>query len=86
LTLYRLDNDGYKFRVNMIIKGQNYTFDVAYSGYDDNNKWYKYKDENGDEIAVIGSTISKLSSYGWPDSVVQIYFWIYSQNLGIELE
>jgi len=30
--------------------------------------------------------MSKLSQYGWPDNVVQIYFWIYSNNMGLELE
>lgn len=86
ITLYRLDNDGYRFRVNMTIGVQRFSFDVSYNGFDQKNNWSKYADANGDEVDIVGSTMSKLSQYGWPDSVVQIYFWIYSSNVGFELE
>lgn len=86
LTLYRLDDNGYTFQVSMKTSEGNFSFDVAFAGYDDNNNWSKYKDVNGDEIDISGSTMSKLSLYGWPDSVVQIYLWIYSSNEGFVLE
>jgi hypothetical protein len=86
ISLSRLDNDGYRFRVDMRIGAQSFSFDVAYSGFDQKNNWSKYADANGDEVDIVGSTMSKLSQYGWPDSVVQIYFWIYSSNVGFELE
>jgi hypothetical protein len=86
LTLYRLDDDGYSFRVNMTIKEQLFSFDITYAGFDQNNNWAKYKDVNGDEVDVAGSTMSNLSLNGWPDTTVQIYFWIYSQNIAYALE
>lgn len=43
-------------------------------------------DQNGDEISIVGSTMSYLSQNGWPTNEVQIYFWIYSQNFALELE
>lgn len=86
LTLYRLDDNGYTFQVSMKTIEGNFSFDVAFAGYDDTNNWSKYKDVNGDEIDISGSTMSKLSLYGWPDSVVQIYLWIYSSNEGFVLE
>lgn len=86
LTITRLDNDGYKFRVDMDIKGEKYSFDVTYSGYDSKNDWYKYDDVDGNQICIVGSTMSKLSQYGWPDSLVDIYFWIYTDNIAFDLE
>ncbi len=86
ITLYSLDDDGYKFRVITDINGQSFLFDVTFAGYDANNNWSKYKDVNGDEVDISGSTMTKLAMYGWPDSVVQIYFWIYSKGMGLVLE
>jgi len=86
ITITRLDDNGYRFKVDMVVSSQNYSFEVSYNGFDEKNNWTKYMDQNGDEIAIIGSTMSKLSQYGWPDSTVQIYFWIYSSNFGLELE
>jgi hypothetical protein len=86
MTLYTLDNEGCKFRVDVTVKGMEFIFDVTYTGYDDYNKWYKYQDENGDEIAVVGSTISKLSLNGWPDTPVQLYFWVYTDQIALEME
>ncbi len=87
ITITRLDDNGYTFKVDMVVNSQNYSFQVSYNGFDDKNNWTKYMDPNSDEIAIVGSTMSKLSEYGWPtDTRVQIYFWIYSGNYGLELE
>ncbi|HVW15162.1 MAG TPA: hypothetical protein VHB54_15130 [Mucilaginibacter sp.] len=86
ITLSGLDNDGYRFHIDMQVSGQTYSFEVAYNGFDDKNNWSKYMDQNGDEISVVGSTMSYLSQNGWPTNEVQIYFWIYSQNFALELE
>lgn len=85
LTLYRLDDDGYKFRVYMRVQDQEFTFDFTYDKYDQDKNWYQYADGKGDEIAVQGSTLSKLSLYGWPDTVVEIYFWVaYDSAFALE--
>lgn len=86
ITITRLDDNGYQFKVDMLVSSQNFSFNVSYNGFDEKNNWTKYMDPNGDEVAIVGSTMSKLSQYGWPDSVVQIYFWIYSSSMGLELE
>ena len=87
ITITRLDNNGYTFKVDMVVNSQNFSFEVSYNGFDDKNNWTKYMDQNSDEIAIVGSTMSNLSQYGWPANTrVQIYFWIYSGNYGLELE
>ncbi len=87
ITITTLDTNGYTFKVDMQIGTKQFTFEVSYNGFDDKNNWTKYMDQNSDEIAIVGSTMSKLSQYGWPtDGRVQIYFWIYSGNYGLELE
>jgi len=85
LTLYRLDTDGYLFKVYMKIGDQEFSFDFAYEKYDADKNWYQYTDGKGNEIAVQGSTLSKLSLYGWPDSTVEIYFWVsYDSAFALE--
>jgi len=86
MTLYALDTAGCKYRVDVSVKGKEFIFDVTYTGYDEYNKWHIYQDANGDEIAVVGSTIGDLSLYGWPGTPVQLYFWVYSDKIGLELE
>ncbi len=87
ITITRLDDNGYTFKVDMVVNSQSFSFEVSYNGFDDKNNWTKYMDQNSDEIAIVGSTMSNLSQYGWPANTrVQIYFWIYSGNYGLELE
>lgn len=84
LTLTKLDDTGVKFNVKMKIADEKFSFNVSYDGFDEKNNWSKYIDENGDRINIVGSTMSKLSISGWPTTPVQIYFWIYSEKLGME--
>jgi hypothetical protein len=84
LTLTKLDDTGAKFNVKMKIADEKFAFNVTYDGFDEKNNWSKYIDENGDRINIVGSTMSKLSISGWPSTPVQIYFWIYSEKLGME--
>lgn len=84
LTLTKLDDEGVKFNVKMKIADEKFSFNVKYDGFDEKNNWTKYIDENGDRINIAGSTMSKLAMTGWPGTPVQIYFWIYSDKLGME--
>jgi len=84
LTLTKLDDTGVKFNVKMKIAEEKFSFNVTYDGFDEKNNWSKYIDENGDRINIVGSTMSKLSISGWPNTPVRIYFWIYSEKLGME--
>jgi hypothetical protein len=86
ITISGKDAAGYLFHIDMQVSGKTYSFDVAYNGFDDKNNWTKYMDEHSDEIAIVGSTMPNLSQYGWPKNTVQIYFWIYSSNLAMEME
>jgi hypothetical protein len=84
MSLFMLDDSGYKFEVYVKTAAKEFTFDVTYAGFDANNNWSKYKDVNGDEVDITGSNMSNLSQYGWPDTTVYIYFWIYSQSTAYE--
>ena len=59
---------------------------LSYSGYDNRNNWYKYIDANGDQVCILGATMSSLAQNGWPSTLVQIYFWIDSENYALLLE
>ncbi|MBS1529544.1 MAG: hypothetical protein JSU01_04485 [Bacteroidetes bacterium] len=86
ITITAKDSNGYLFHIDMLVSGQTYSFDVDYNGFDDKNNWTKYMDEHGDEIAIVGSTMTYLSQNGWPGNQVQIYFWIYSNHMAEEME
>jgi hypothetical protein len=86
LTITAKDNAGYIFHIDMLVGGQTYSFDVDYNGFDTKSNWTKYMDQHGDEISIVGSTLTYLSQSGWPANEVQIYFWIYSNNMALEME
>jgi hypothetical protein len=87
ITIYNEDTTGYLFKVHMQIGTQQFDFEVAYNGFDDKNNWTKYMDQNGDEISIVGSTMSQLLQNGWPaGTTVNIYFWLYSSYMAFELE
>lgn len=86
IKLTNLDDQGTEFLVDFWCNGEQNHFTVTYNGYNATNNWYKYNDDAGDEICVRGTTMSYLAQHGWPDSRVQIYFWIYSQNCAMLLE
>lgn len=87
ITLYNENGTGYLFKVHMQIGTQQFDFEVAYNGFDDKNNWTKYMDQNGDEINIVGATMSQLSQNGWPaGTTVDIYFWLYSNSMAFELE
>jgi hypothetical protein len=86
ITISKKDDTGYMFHIDMVVGAQTFSFDIDYNGFDDKNNWTKYMDEAGDEITIVGSNLSYLSQNGWPGNAVQIYFWIYSNNMAMELE
>jgi hypothetical protein len=86
LTITGKDAAGYMYHIDMVVSGKTYSFDVDYNGFDEKNNWTKYMDQQGDEIAIVGSNMSYLSQSGWPNNAVDIYFWIYSNNLAEEME
>ncbi len=86
IRLTKLDNEGYRFQIESWINGEYNSFSVSYNGYDSKNNWYEYTDTAGDMVAIKGSTLSNLSLYGWPDNLVQIYFWLYSADIAIVME
>ncbi len=87
VKITNLDDSGVKFRIGVWASNDYYSFIVTYNGYDNKNKWYIYKDSDGNDIRVFGSTLSSLARYGWPENQrVQIYFWLYSENYAMVLE
>ncbi|MDR3716011.1 MAG: hypothetical protein P4L51_24665 [Puia sp.] len=87
LEITNLDDRGVSFTLSVEVNGSRNSFTVSYTAYDAKNKWYKYTDENGDQVCIVGSTLSSLAQDGWPEgNRVQIYFWIYSQNYALVLE
>lgn len=81
----KLDDEGIKFNVAVWAPDKS-EFEVTYKGYREDQDAHVYEDVNGDEVWIIGSTMSKLSTEGWPDNTVQIYFWIYSESYALLLE
>ncbi|SFE39358.1 hypothetical protein [Thermoflexibacter ruber] len=83
-----LGNSNPRFWVESWINGRYREFTVRYTDYDAQNDWFKYtvEDGSGDQICVVGSTLSYLSQNGWPSNKVQIYMWIYSASFAIVLE
>jgi len=86
ILINRLDDQGSDFSLDVWVNGTHSNFTVSYKGYDSKNNWYRYSDNYGDEICVLGSTLSSLAQYGWPQELTQIYLWIYSQNYALVLE
>ncbi len=82
-----LDDRGVTFKIDTWISGKHSTFYVSYKRYDSKNGWYEYVDESGDEINVKGATLSYLSENGWPPGEkVQIYFWLFSEDMALVME
>ncbi|RMG29647.1 MAG: hypothetical protein D6730_03540 [Bacteroidetes bacterium] len=86
MSITKLDDRGYRFKVQFWMSGEYFSFNTTYNGYDEDNEWHKYEDSNGDEIAIVGSTMSYLSKNGWPDNKVQVYFWLYSEDFALVME
>lgn len=71
------------FLFEMWVDGEYSSFTLDFSHYDSRNEWYVYEDVAGDEVCVSGSTLSYLSSNGWPSNLVKIYFWLYSEDMAM---
>ena len=82
----KLDDEGVEFRVSVETEDVS-EFTVSYTGFREDQDAHVYEDSAGDEIWIIGSTMSQLAQNGWPDETnVTIYFWIYSDNYSLLLE
>ena len=81
----KLDVDGKEFLVE-IWTPDHASFKVSYTGFREDQNAHVYEDSSGDEVWILGSTISYLSMNGWPDNVVSIYFWIYSEDYALLME
>lgn len=87
IKLSKLDDIGLQFKIEMWVDDKYSSLYVKYHSYDTKNEWSKYKSEDGNEVAIKGTTLSYLSTSGWPkDTTVQIYFWMYSSDFAIVLE
>jgi hypothetical protein len=86
LQFTKLDDEGIEFNVAIWAPDKS-DFDVKYTGFREDQDAHVYEDSAGDEIWIIGATMSELSKNGWPEgTTVSIYFWIYSDNYSLLLE
>jgi hypothetical protein len=86
LKITNLDTQGTDFLVSYVYNNSTSNLTVTYDGYDANNNWYKYTDVNGDQICIVGATMSSLAQNGWPGNHVQIYLWVYSEDYALLYE
>ncbi|MEO5889134.1 MAG: hypothetical protein ABIQ31_02720 [Ferruginibacter sp.] len=86
LKITKLDDEGVNFSMSVSLNGSNNSFTVSYKSYNSKNNWYIYEDASGDQICVVGATLSYLAQNSWPSNLVQIYFWIDSENYALLLE
>jgi len=86
IKVTNLDDQGVEFLIDFWYNGDHNRFTVTYNGYNATNDWYKYIDDAGDEICLRGATMSYLAQNGWPDTKVQVYFWLYSKDCALLVE
>ena len=82
----KLDDTGRDFKVELWVSEEYFDFYVSYKSYDSKNGWSVYAEEDGDEVSILGTTLSYLCEKGWPSNKVQIYLWSYSDNYAIVME
>lgn len=80
MTIKKNDDEGKEFHVEFVISGVTYAFNVTYTEYDPKNKYTKYKDGEGNTVAVSGATLSTLYNVGWPEDPAKIYFWVKKET------
>lgn len=80
----QLDSKGEYFLIETWV-GEDYSsFRMTSNGYNSTKEWFEYQDATGDEITIRGANMSDLAASGWPQGkTVEIYFWIYSDKVGM---
>lgn len=86
LVMTSHDEQGAQYSISITTHGKESSFDVTYTGYDAKNKWYKYNDVSGNQVFILGTTMSRLARHGWPSTHVQIYVYVYTKNYALLLE
>ena len=83
----QIDALALEFRVGVTLVGFTVNSKFVYVGYDSENNWFKYKDEeSSDVICIEGVKMSYLANTGWPNWDVKIYIWSKSNGIAMAFD